>query len=72
MKGCLRKGEIEVELRGKKLRGGYALVRFQGKKWLFIKTRDEFANKGIKAREKSVKSGKTLKQIESSKKKSKK
>jgi len=69
MKGCLRKGEIDVKLNGKKLKGGYALVRFQGKKWLFIKKRDEFANKGISGREKSVKSGKTLKQIESSKKK---
>ena len=64
MKGCLRKGEIDIKLNGKKLKGGYALIRFQGKRWLFIKKRDEFANKGIKSREKSVKSGKTLKQIE--------
>lgn len=47
MHECLKKGRIEVFLEGEKLEGAYALVRTQlgeGKDWLMVKMRDEYAN----------------------------
>ncbi len=45
---ALARGRLEIWLEGKKIRGGYALVRTQmggGKRnWLLIKMRDECAN----------------------------
>lgn len=46
MKKSLRDGMIEIGLKGKKLRGGYALRRIaKGKKprWLLIKMKDKYA-----------------------------
>lgn len=41
LKGSLRGGELVFSLRGKKLRGEFALVRMKGgKNWLLIKRRD--------------------------------
>jgi DNA ligase D-like protein (predicted 3'-phosphoesterase) len=43
-------GKIEVELKGQKLEGGFALIRTeeedaeQGERWLMVKMDDEFAN----------------------------
>jgi bifunctional non-homologous end joining protein LigD len=42
MRQCLKKGTIEIELKGKKLKGNYALVRMNGAQknhWLLIKMR---------------------------------
>ena len=39
----LSAGQLEIELSGKKLKGNFALVRFQGQKknWMLIKMKDE-------------------------------
>lgn len=46
MHQALKEGHIEVWLEGKKLKGGYALIRMDQPKnpWLLIKMRDEYAN----------------------------
>jgi hypothetical protein len=68
------KGEIKIDMHGKKLKGRFALVRTkrgdndEGKNWLLIKDRDEYATtKDIGLKDKSVKSGKTLEQVAKSK-----
>jgi DNA ligase D-like protein (predicted 3'-phosphoesterase) len=45
MKQCLKDGRIEIFLTGKKLRGGFALVRTESMhgNWLLIKMRDKYA-----------------------------
>jgi DNA ligase D-like protein (predicted 3'-phosphoesterase) len=46
MEQSFREGKIEVWLDGKKLKGGYALIRTQGgdgRKWLLVKMKDEYA-----------------------------
>lgn len=71
---CYKNGQIEVNLHGKKLQGGYALIRTSGddmKKWLCIKMRDEYADarrNPVSSQPESVISGKTNKDIESKKK----
>lgn len=42
---ALRAGELRFTLEGKKLRGGWVLVRTGGRKWLLIKRRDASASK---------------------------
>lgn len=37
MTGCLRKGQVEVLLKGKRFKGAYALIHFKGKNWLMLK-----------------------------------
>lgn len=70
MSTCLEEGRIEIELRGKKLKGAFALVRMargDGSDWLLIKMKDEHADarRNITASEpESVKSGMTLKELE--------
>ncbi|MGE0206304.1 MAG: DNA polymerase ligase N-terminal domain-containing protein [Candidatus Babeliales bacterium] len=46
MTTCLKNGQIEIFLYGKKLKGGYALHRFKPKEdaWLLIKMNDEYAS----------------------------
>jgi bifunctional non-homologous end joining protein LigD len=73
--GAYEKGELKFRLEGKKLRGGWMLVRIRGKprekhrdNWLFFKERDEEARSGeeaaITARATgSVLTGRTLEQI---------
>jgi bifunctional non-homologous end joining protein LigD len=63
-------GEIKFELRGKKLRGGFTLVKMRPRDgadnaWLLIKERDEFVDRrwSAEAHEESVKSGRTLADI---------
>ena len=69
-----KNGQIEVNLHGKKLQGGYALIRTNGddaKKWLCIKMRDEYADarrNPVSSEQESVISGKTIEDIESKKK----
>ncbi len=69
MKECLKLGEIEIFLYGKKLKGGFALIRMRGKtdeksQWLLIKKRDEYADarrNPVSSEPESVKTGKTIK-----------
>jgi DNA ligase D-like protein (predicted 3'-phosphoesterase) len=71
---CYKNGHIEVNLQGKKLQGGYALIRTKSddmKKWLCIKMRDEYADarrNPVSSQPESVISGKTIKDIEAKKK----
>ena len=75
MKKCLKEGRIEVWLFGKKLEGGYALIRMKdkpeaktkaGKNWLFFKLKDEHADarrNPVKTQRKSVLTERTITQI---------
>lgn len=69
MKESLSEGKIEVWLEGKKITGGYALVRTgKGKKerWLLIKMKDDEADarrNPVSTEPKSAISGKTLEEI---------
>jgi DNA ligase D-like protein (predicted 3'-phosphoesterase) len=71
---CYKNGQIEVNLHGKKLQGGYALIRTTGddmKKWLCIKMRDDYADARrnvVSSQPESVISGETIEEIESKKK----
>lgn len=38
-KACMRKGVLEFQLQGKRLKGSYALIHFREKNWLWIKVR---------------------------------
>jgi len=80
-RGDLAKGHLKIELFGKRLKGGWALIRMRDKgarpgkaarhNWLLIKERDEFARPGepdaLLAEDTSVKSGRTLEEIAGSK-----
>lgn len=64
-------GQVEVWLEGEKIQGGYALVRTgkgENERWLLIKMKDEKADarrNPESTQPKSVKSGKTIEDIES-------
>jgi bifunctional non-homologous end joining protein LigD len=70
---ALRAGELKFSLAGKKLKGGWVLVRMQAKardggrhNWLLIKHRDGFEGEGdasLLARDRSVASGRSMQQI---------
>jgi bifunctional non-homologous end joining protein LigD len=78
----LAKGQLKIVLRGKRMHGRWALIRLRDDKtklgrkvrhnWLLIKEKDEFALPGeadaLLAADTSVKSGRTLEEIASSKK----
>ena len=57
-------GSIKIRMKGKKLKGEFALVRTRGRgdnSWLLIKHRDKFATeKDIRERDRSVRSRKTI------------
>jgi bifunctional non-homologous end joining protein LigD len=71
----LRKGELKFRLEGRKLKGGWALVRMKGRgwdngktNWLLIKRRDESADLSGKRdvlveRPESVSTGRSMKEI---------
>jgi DNA ligase D-like protein (predicted 3'-phosphoesterase) len=69
MKESLSEGKIEVWLEGKKITGGYALVRTgkgKNERWLLIKMKDNEADakrNPVNTEPKSAISGKTLKEI---------
>jgi len=44
---ALRAGELRFTLHGKKLRGGWVLVRTGGRKWLLMKRKDAAASKTV-------------------------
>ncbi|MET0635481.1 MAG: DNA ligase D [Chitinophagaceae bacterium] len=68
LRSGLRKGKIVFTLNGQKLKGDWALVKssYQGENsWLLMKMKDRFAKTSdITKKDKSVLSGKTIKQIE--------
>jgi DNA ligase D-like protein (predicted 3'-phosphoesterase) len=64
-----KKGLLEFWLEGKKLKGGYALVKMKEseKNWLFVKMDDEEADarrNPVSTEPESVKSGKTIEEID--------
>lgn len=69
LKRALKNGHAVVRLAGQKLEGGYALQRIRSgdkEQWLLIKTDDEAADarrNPVSTQTKSVKSGRTLKQV---------
>jgi DNA ligase D-like protein (predicted 3'-phosphoesterase) len=69
MSVCHEKGQIEIWLEGKKIRGGFALVHTRmdesGKNWLLIKMKDEgvTGEDPVAEREESVISGRTLEEV---------
>lgn len=72
---CYKRGTIEIALKGKKLRGAFALVRMNrpGKReWLLIKMHDEYAKPGheiVKQRDTSALTKRTTDQIAAGKRK---
>jgi DNA ligase D-like protein (predicted 3'-phosphoesterase) len=66
MKKSLEDGKAEVWLEGKKIQGGYALIRTGDGRWLLIKKKDEAADarrNPTNTEPKSVLSGRTLDEI---------
>jgi DNA ligase D-like protein (predicted 3'-phosphoesterase) len=66
MKKSLEDGKVEVWLEGKKIQGGYALIRTGDGRWLLIKKKDEAADarrNPTNTEPKSVLSGRTLDEI---------
>jgi bifunctional non-homologous end joining protein LigD len=63
----LKEGSLKFSLKGKKLKGEFALVRTKGmgdNAWLLIKHKDKYAKEtDITKKDKSVQSGKTLEKI---------
>ncbi|MFC1841645.1 DNA polymerase ligase N-terminal domain-containing protein [Candidatus Dependentiae bacterium] len=64
---CLKNGQIEVWLEGKKLKGGYALIKMKREgQWLLIKMKDDFADarrNPVNTQTESALTGKTMNQI---------
>lgn len=77
MAACYEQGQIEINLKGKKIQGGYALVRTKGiskgaENWLLIKMKDKYADarrNPVNTENDSVKTGKSLRQIQHTAKK---
>lgn len=68
MLDCYKEGKFEINLKGKKLHGGYALIRMRfgdnKRNWLFFKIKDEHVDDVYKKLEdKSVLTGRNLKEI---------
>lgn len=66
MRESLQEGKVEVWLEGKKIQGGYALIRTSDHRWLLIKKKDDAADarRNPTSREpRSVLSGRTLEEI---------
>jgi DNA ligase D-like protein (predicted 3'-phosphoesterase) len=67
MKKSLEEGKVEIWLKGKKIQGGYALVRTGDDRWLLIKKKDDAADarrNPTSTEPKSVLSGRTMEEIE--------
>lgn len=62
---ALRRGQLAFTLQGRKLKGGWALVRLRGRDWLLVKQRDRHASSTdvTAAAPRSVLSRRTLAQI---------
>jgi bifunctional non-homologous end joining protein LigD len=63
----IERGRLGIFLNGRKLRGGWTLVRTQDKNWLFLKKDDAFADAGrdVLAEDASVLSGLTIEDLKS-------
>ncbi|HEY7749120.1 MAG TPA: DNA polymerase ligase N-terminal domain-containing protein [Aestuariivirgaceae bacterium] len=67
---ALKEGVLKFRLLGKRMKGGWALIRMKGpekrEQWLLVKERDEYAAKGVLLDKfaKSVLTGRTRRQIE--------
>ncbi len=60
----LKKGNIKFILKGKRLKGGWSLVRFQEDNWFLVKEKDEYQNTDdVNNYKTSVKTGRTMKEI---------
>lgn len=62
----IEEGRLEIDLRGRKVGGGFRLVRMKGKKgneWLLIKRADAAAGASAAGGEASVKTGRTLEDV---------
>jgi len=69
MKKAYEEGKLEFRLEGKKLKGGYALVKMKrgDDQWLLIKMKDDEADarrNPVSTETKSVKSNKTIEEID--------
>lgn len=66
---CYKNGRIEVFVHGKKVQGGYALIRTESSnqnKWLLIKMKDEYTDahrNPVNTEPESVLSGKTIEDV---------
>ena len=66
---CVENGQVEIWLEGRKLRGGYALIRTGGgqkERWLLVKMKDEGADarrNPVGTEPQSVLSGRTIEEI---------
>lgn len=76
MKAGLKKGELKIVLNGKKIQGGFALIKLKndragkGNSWLLIKEKDQYVKKiDITENDKSALSGKSMQQIAKAKEK---
>lgn len=59
-------GHIDIWINGKKLKGGFSLIRFRPQNWLLVKQRDEYADDSydiLTLAPRSVKSKKTLAEL---------
>ena len=66
LEGSLDEGHFTFRLDGEKLRGAFALTRWDGRKWLLVKMRDEEARRGsdiAAERPESVLSGRTWQEV---------
>jgi len=65
----LKKGEVKISLNGKKIKGGYALIKTsKGKdaRWMLIKMKDNYADarrNPVSTQKKSVLTGRTMREI---------
>jgi len=48
LSSCIREGRCEFLLKGKKAKGGFALIRTKDKNWLLIKMNDKKLNERVK------------------------
>lgn len=72
MHDAFEKGHITFIVHGKKLKGGYTLIRFKEKDWLLIKIDDKYADarkNPVNTRKKSVLSDKTIAKLDKTYKK---
>jgi DNA ligase D-like protein (predicted 3'-phosphoesterase) len=66
----LKNGEVKISLKGKKIKGGYAVIKTgKGKnaRWMLIKMKDDYADarrNPVNTQNKSVLTGRTMRQIE--------
>lgn len=65
IKKGLKEGSLKFELKGKRLKGLWTLVHFKEDNWLLIKEKDKFVDyKDINSFKTSIKTGRTMEEIE--------